>query len=64
MKVIAHPCIFLNKASVRDRKRAKRELKAIMDSNPGGFFNAYTFWYRQTRVPAVRAALEKYFKEM
>ncbi len=62
MKIVPHPTIFLNKAGESEREQAIAELIAIASSNPGGCFNVCAFWFRQTRVPAVRAALEEYFE--
>ncbi|AEG14985.1 hypothetical protein Desku_1402 [Desulfofundulus kuznetsovii DSM 6115] len=62
MKIVPHPVVFLNKAESDDRERAKEELKVIISSEPGSILNLYTFWYRQTRLSSIRAALEEFFQ--
>ncbi|MEW6523648.1 MAG: hypothetical protein AB1445_08795 [Bacillota bacterium] len=62
MHILPHPTYFLNPLLVGERKKALTEFDAIRKSNPGSFSNLYVFWYRQTRIPAVRAALDEYFK--
>lgn len=61
-KILAHPGVFLQALPAAIRPRALAEFQAIRCSNPGTLFNLLTFWFRQTRYPAVRAALEDWFR--
>jgi hypothetical protein len=55
MPILPHPHLFLKNLSETEQQQALSELKAILDSNPGPYFNTLSFWYRQTKVPVVRA---------
>ena len=63
-KVCPHPALFLRGLPGDVRAKALRELKAILQSNPGDIFNALTFWARQSSFAPVRVRLNEWFEKI
>jgi hypothetical protein len=65
MRIIPQPRIFLKSLPPAERRAALRELRAVAGSGQHlDRFALAAAWFRQTRIPQVRAALERFFEEV
>lgn len=65
MFILSHPRIFLKSLPPNERRAAFREYRLIARS--GQHLDRLALmgaWFRQTRIPQVRAALERAFREV